>query len=420
MLTRTAARSLRFQTTPIFLRAAVPYNYPRRYAKPPRPNKPTESKSATLSPPVNKSAASTQRLPGSSPTASKEARTRSSLGSEVQGDSQVEEEAFASRADSRLNTEPNPPEPGLASTPINQAKPAHNPDYSNLQDEFRTSPRSDENTAPQSSSPSAIDPAQAREQGQQRSLPDLTQGIPSTLDAEVAKQNVRSKPTSLNVTEDPSETAPGGGKGGGLPKEAYELSSDRRRNRLANYLYSILFGSMFVGAVYLGRNWENEEQEAKHPDAPAGWGFGLFYSRVNARLNDTLDYFHEPTFPKLLPDVDKAWERPYTLVLSLEDLLVHSEWTREHGWRMAKRPGVDYFLRYLSQYYELVIFTSIPVATGDPIIRKLDPYRIIMWPLFREATRYSGGDYIKVRHVQSPAPLACSPKPRIFRISIAI
>lgn len=150
-----------------------------------------------------------------------------------------------------------------------------------------------------------------------------------------------------------------------------------------------------MGTVYLGRNWENEEQEAKHPDAPSGWGFGLFYNRVNARFTDTLDYFHEPTFPKLLPDVDKAWERPYTLVLSLEDLLVHSEWTREHGWRMAKRPGVDYFLRYLSQYYELVIFTSVPIATGDPIIRKLDPYRIIMWPLFREATRYSGGEYIK-------------------------
>ena len=31
---------------------------------------------------------------------------------------------------------------------------------------------------------------------------------------------------------------------------------------------------------------------------------------------------------------------------------------RQHGWRTAKRPGVDYFLAYVSQFYEVVIFTS--------------------------------------------------------------
>ena len=31
---------------------------------------------------------------------------------------------------------------------------------------------------------------------------------------------------------------------------------------------------------------------------------------------------------------------------------------RQHGWRTAKRPGVDYFLAYLSQFYEIVIFTT--------------------------------------------------------------
>jgi hypothetical protein len=31
---------------------------------------------------------------------------------------------------------------------------------------------------------------------------------------------------------------------------------------------------------------------------------------------------------------------------------------RQHGWRTAKRPGVDYFIAYLSQFYEVVIFTT--------------------------------------------------------------
>jgi import inner membrane translocase subunit TIM50 len=33
---------------------------------------------------------------------------------------------------------------------------------------------------------------------------------------------------------------------------------------------------------------------------------------------------------------------------------------------------------------------------ADPIIRKLDPFRLVMWPLFREATRFEKGEYIKV------------------------
>ena len=280
------------------------------------------------------------------------------------------------------------------------------PDFSKVQDEFAVSDSSNANTAPQSSSPSAIDPAKLQDQNQsqqpQRPLPDLTQGIPSTFEAELAQaeQASRTGPRGLNVTEDPAaepETSTGGRRGSDLPKSANITSFERRRNRFANYMYLTLFSVITVGTIYSGRNWENEEEERKHPDAPSGWGFGLFYKRASARLADVMDYYNEPAFPKLLPNTDPTWERPYTLVLSLEDLLIHSEWTREHGWRMAKRPGVDYFLRYLSQYYELVIFTSVPSMAGDPIIRKLDPYRIIMWPLFREATRYRNGEYIKVK-----------------------
>jgi mitochondrial import inner membrane translocase subunit TIM50 len=117
---------------------------------------------------------------------------------------------------------------------------------------------------------------------------------------------------------------------------------------------------------------------------------------VKARLAATLDYYNEPAFPTLLPKHDPNLQPPMTLVLSLEDLLIHQEWTRERGWRIAKRPGVDYFLRYLSQYYELVLFTTQPSSMADQVIRKLDPYRIIQWPLFREATLYKDGGYVKV------------------------
>ncbi|KAI4281898.1 MAG: hypothetical protein L6R38_003364 [Xanthoria sp. 2 TBL-2021] len=371
------------------LRVTTPYYQFRTYAKPPRPKKPYEYQSPSRHTPSSQQPGS--QIPFPRPPNNTE-------GAPEYSKSQDE---FGTRPESAFNDEPQSSGSGPGTTSASTSNTSNHPEYSKLQDEFDTGSSSDRNTAPQSTSPSAIDPAESQAQQQQTSkpLPDLTQGIPSTLEAELdqAQKTSQGNSQDLNVAETPADASSAGGRrgGGDLPKSANITSMERRRNRFANYMYATLLGLSIVGTVYLGRNWESEAEEAKHPNAPSGWGFGLFYNRASARLADMLDYYNEPAFAKLLPNPDPAWERPYTLVLSLEDLLVHSQWTREHGWRMAKRPGVDYFLRYLSQYYELVIFTSLPSMTGDPIIRKLDPYRVVMWPLFREATRYKNGEYIK-------------------------
>lgn len=221
------------------------------------------------------------------------------------------------------------------------------------------------------------------------SLPDLTQGIPSTLEYETTGAT-RSALTAAN------EEAESGGRGKGeLPASAYVSSSERNRQKATNYILASAIGTIAAGTVYAGRNWDDDE-EKRHPDAPNGWGLGLWWNRATTRAKEVMTYYHEPAFEKLLPDVDPMFERPYTLCISLEDLLVHSEWTRDHGWRVAKRPGVDYFLQYLSQYYELVLFTSVPFAMGDPLVRKLDPFRFIVWPLYREATKFEDGEVVKV------------------------
>jgi import inner membrane translocase subunit TIM50 len=238
----------------------------------------------------------------------------------------------------------------------------------------------------------------------QQPLPDLTKGIPSTLDAELRNAQSRqaaSHASSLNITEDPAEELPSGARGrdgGDVPKEEYVSSSDRKKNAAFRYMYIILGLGSLGGSIYMGRNWADEEEEKKHQDAPSGWGFTPFYNRVTARLGDMMSYYRDPVTTKLLPDEDPDpnFRFPFVLVISLEDMLVHSEWTREKGWRVAKRPGVDYFLRYLSAYYEIVLFTSQPSAMVDQVIRKLDPFSMIRWPLFREATLYKDGGYIKV------------------------
>ncbi|ROW11798.1 hypothetical protein VPNG_04974 [Cytospora leucostoma] len=222
-------------------------------------------------------------------------------------------------------------------------------------------------------------------------LPDLTQGIPSTLEYETA--GTTEKAALESVEEDAPASAGGRGKGE-LPASAYVSSTEKRRQRLANYMFAAALAGAVGGIVYLGRNWD-EEEEAKHTEVPNGWGLGAWWKRASTRSKDVLSYYHEPAFEKLLPDPDPMFERPYTLCISLEDMLVHSEWTREHGWRLAKRPGADYFLHYLSQYYELVLFTSVPFAIAEPLVRKLDPYRFIVWPLYREATKYKDGEIVK-------------------------
>lgn len=293
------------------------------------------------------------------------------------------------------NTIPESSATGAGAINANTRK-GEDPSFSGKQDEFDTKASQGENTAPQSTSESAIDPAEVHKSKQP--LPDLTQGIPSTLDFETAGSTHKS-PLNLNITEEETPEGASGGSGRGkgeLPASAYVSSSEKRRLRFANYMYAFFGVGVVGGTVYLGRNWEDEVEEKAHPDAPSGWAIGLMWNRANARLSDQLGYYKEPAFRKLLPDPDPMFERPYTLVISMEDLLIHSEWTREHGWRMAKRPGVDYFLRYLSQYYELVIFTSQPSALAEPVIRKLDPFHIATWPLFREATLYENGEYVKV------------------------
>ncbi|KYK57961.1 inner membrane translocase subunit tim-50 [Drechmeria coniospora] len=220
-------------------------------------------------------------------------------------------------------------------------------------------------------------------------LPDLTQGIPSTIEQELAGKAGPSSPSALEeVAEQDSDRRRG-------RRDSYVSSSERNRRWWTRFLLLATAGGASFSLLYMGRDWEDAIEADRHADVPNGWSPSLWWQRANARMSESVSYYQDPAFDKLLPDPDPSFERPYTLCLSLEDLLVHSEWSREHGWRVAKRPGMDYFVRYLSQYYELVLFTTVPFGIGEPLVRKLDPFRFIMWPLYREATKFEDGEIVK-------------------------
>lgn len=50
---------------------------------------------------------------------------------------------------------------------------------------------------------------------------------------------------------------------------------------------------------------------------------------------------------------DHVYRHVRTLVLDLDDLLVHSDWTRARGWRTFKRPGVEDFLKTIAPKWEV-------------------------------------------------------------------
>ncbi|KAF8809047.1 HAD-like protein [Phlegmacium glaucopus] len=216
-------------------------------------------------------------------------------------------------------------------------------------------------------------------------------------DSTLIQKPVEPIPISSVPTLDfsPPEHSEGAQRTGATSSKEYKTVSERTRRSRTRISLALLLLAFGANAAYMCREWEEEElrmKKMKLEDAPSTrWG------RMKTRLTSIVDVFVEPAWPELLPPpYPPPYQKPYTLLLSVDDLLVTSQWDREHGWRTAKRPGVDYFLAYISQFYEVVIFTTQPGYTIDPILDQLDRYHLyLMYRLYREATRFVDGKIVK-------------------------
>ncbi|KAM0792701.1 hypothetical protein ACM66B_002481 [Microbotryomycetes sp. NB124-2] len=208
-----------------------------------------------------------------------------------------------------------------------------------------------------------------------------------------------------STTANEGDTFPGERTGARAKGESKSSIDIKRRRLMAMAVAAGLLGSA-AQVVYLARDWDNEEEKQKITSRTEDkqaveeceqGGWKAWIGRLKLRTEDFLDYMNKPAWDPLLPPpLPEPHYRPYTLVVDLDDMLVHSGWDIEHGWRTAKRPGVDYFLAYLSQFYEIVLFTTQPAYTAAPIVEKIDPYgAYIPWKLFRESTRYKNKTLIK-------------------------
>ena len=90
----------------------------------------------------------------------------------------------------------------------------------------------------------------------------------------------------------------------------------------------------------------------------------------------------KPLLPPIRPD------REYTLVLDLDETLVHFE-DMEHGCaKVFVRPFVGPFLETLSAHYEIVIFTASVKEYADQLINLVDVGNWVAHRLYREHTNH--------------------------------
>jgi len=160
-------------------------------------------------------------------------------------------------------------------------------------------------------------------------------------------------------------------------KEKKEKEENKQQNpeeRETHFLRNIFLFSSAVGfstLLYYGRPYEKTDSLK-----PEDW-----LERSKKRINEKRN-----AQKKLLPDLlPEPYGHPYTLVLNLDDTLISVDWKREEGWRIAKRPGLDFFIQYLSNFYEIIVVSTSSPTIAAPLIDKIDPYGLIMYRLYNDS-----------------------------------
>eukprot|EP00826_Nyctotherus_ovalis_P038571 TRINITY_DN3620_c0_g5_i1.p2 TRINITY_DN3620_c0_g5~~TRINITY_DN3620_c0_g5_i1.p2 ORF type:complete len:175 (-),score=40.94 TRINITY_DN3620_c0_g5_i1:150-674(-) len=97
--------------------------------------------------------------------------------------------------------------------------------------------------------------------------------------------------------------------------------------------------------------------------------------------------------PPFLPPLAPA-QAPHTLtlVMDLDETLIHY---KEEENAILVRPGANQFLKVLSKYYEIVVFTAALQDYADWAIDYIDPDGCVKYRLYRQHTTFSGGGFIK-------------------------
>ena len=99
----------------------------------------------------------------------------------------------------------------------------------------------------------------------------------------------------------------------------------------------------------------------------------------------------KPKIP-FLPPINPNYK--YTLVLDLDETLIHYISEEDFAY-IQIRPGAEEFLKDLSKYYEIVIFTAALQMYADLVIDGIDPEKCVKYRLYRQHTIPDGDANLK-------------------------
>ncbi|KAJ1918580.1 mitochondrial inner membrane protein required for protein import [Mycoemilia scoparia] len=193
----------------------------------------------------------------------------------------------------------------------------------------------------------------------------------------------------------------GGSRSAAESRRARRLNSDlppledEPSVKYVKFIGSGLLVGILLGSIgYYGRPYTEEEIKGGKSDSPDDGVLSQIRKRYSSRLKSLFSFFEEPALEQLLPDPNE-YTMPYTLIVNLDETLIHTTWSKEYGWRIAKRPHLDKFLSYMASMYEVVIFTSQPAHSGERIMQKLDPLGYAPFRLYKECMSHINGKNVK-------------------------
>lgn len=161
------------------------------------------------------------------------------------------------------------------------------------------------------------------------------------------------------------------------------------------------------GHVYLeqqSEKWDDPTGEEPLPDEEEFEPF--IFIKYLPRLNVIVSSVRKSPLP-----VKSKFSPPITLALDLDETLVHCsiqaielpEFTfcvnfngADYEVYVRIRPHLEYFLRQVSQWFEVIVFTASQKVYADNLLNIIDPRNeFIVHRLFRDSCIYVDGNYLK-------------------------
>ena len=132
--------------------------------------------------------------------------------------------------------------------------------------------------------------------------------------------------------------------------------------------------------------------------------FPIFRSKSNSHIskeshekqnNDTNSSNNPNNNIPSIPFIKTSMKKKFCLVLDIDETISHSL-KLSFGYYFLVRPGAICFLKEVSKYYEIIIFTSSPKNYADNILNKIDiSGNLISHRLYRNHVVYENGKSVK-------------------------